>query len=298
MEATGAFPLPPAQDWQMELPPHRPVSVNITKGLARIISDKIDSGEANAPDLLRMAFQCASTFRSTDHRGGCNGARILNAPQRNFDFNKELVPTVKKVLDALHYQFDDVSYADLIVLAGTVAAARMTKAPFLFCPGRRDVYDGPESYATLRDRVNRLPPAIHDKQLILSAKASTLTFDYVRNAARIMGVTDRQLSALFGGVGLGIATRSVVDNSHLKHLGTLMSGYHPEDTNIFDMTFRYDPQLSSVAQAHAADNELFINDFVDAWTSLMNADRFEISCDDYENVVMIDAGTVKSDIVI
>ena len=37
-EATGAFPLPPPQDWQMELPPPRRVSVNITKALVELMS--------------------------------------------------------------------------------------------------------------------------------------------------------------------------------------------------------------------------------------------------------------------
>jgi catalase (peroxidase I) len=75
MEATGAFALPPPQEWQMELPPPKLVSLNVTKAVAQMISDAIDAGEAKAPELLTMAFQCASTFRSTDHRGGCNGAR-------------------------------------------------------------------------------------------------------------------------------------------------------------------------------------------------------------------------------
>jgi len=249
-------------------------------------------------DLLRMAFQRASTFRHTDHRGGCNGARILNEPQSKFELNVDLVPDVKKVLDTLHERFDLVSYADLIVLAGTVAAARMAKAPFQFCPGRSDVHDGPSSYATTRDRVNRFPPAIHDKKKILTAKASTITFDYVRDAARIMGITDRQLSALYGGVGLGVAPRSVLDNSHLKRLGALKYGAHPKDADIFDMTFLYDPQLSSVAQAHAANHQLFVSDFVEAWTVLMNADRFEISCGDLENTVMIDVGMTDAQIIV
>jgi len=298
MEATGAFPLPPAQDWQMELPPSRPVSVSITKALAKMISDAIDDGQAKSSDLLRMAFQCASTFRNTDHRGGCNGARILNDPQSNFDLNKDLVPTVKKVLDTLHDRFDQVSYADLIVLAGTVAAARMTKAPFLFCPGRSDVYDGPDSYATTRDRVNMFPPAIHDKKTILTAKTSQMTFDFVKNAARIMGITNRQLSALYGGVGLGVGPGSMLDNSYLKRLGAFKKGAPPKDATIFDMTFLYDPELSSVAQAHAADHQLFVSDFVDAWTVLMNADRFEVSCNDPSNTVMIDEGVKEDQIVV
>jgi catalase-peroxidase len=298
MEATGAFPLPPAQDWQMELPPPRHVSVNVTKALAKMIADEIDAGRANSPDLIRMAFQCASTFRHTDHRGGCNGARILNNPQRDFELNKDLVPRVKKVLDTFHERFDLVSYADLIVLAGTVAAAKMTKAPFQFCPGRSDVLDGPGSYATTRDRVNRFPPAIHNKKKILTAKASTIAFDYVRDAARIMGITDRQLSALYGGAGLGVAPRSVLDNSYLKALGGMKYGSHPKDANIFDMTFIYDPELSSVAQAQAADHQLFVNDFVSAWTQMMNADRFEISCSDPNYMIMIDDGVIRTEIVV
>jgi len=286
MEATGAFPLPPPQDWQMDLPAPKPVSVDIFKALARMISGAIDAGQAKAPDLVRMGFQCASTFRHTDHRGGCNGARILNEPQISFDMNKDLVPAVKKVLDTFHDRFDDVSYADLIVLAGTVAAAKMTKASFLFCPGRSDVHDGPDSYASLRDRVNRFPPAIHDKKNILNAKVSQLTFDYVKDAARIMGITNSQLSALFGGLALG-SGRPALDNSYFKHLMT-QHGSHAKGPSIFDMTFLYDPILSAMAQSHAEDNELFVNDFVEAWTVLMNADRFEIACDDPSNTIMID----------
>jgi len=290
MEATGAFELPPPQDWQMELPAPRPVSVAVTKALAKMIAEAIDAGSAKSPQLLAMAFQCASTFRGTDHRGGCNGARILNKPQSAFDLNKDLVPAVKNVLDTFHERFDYVSYADLIVLAGTVAAAKMTKAPFLFCPGRSDVHDGPGSYASLRDRVNMFPPAIHDKKNVLTAKASQLAFDRVKDAARIMGITNAQLSALYGGVGLGVKTHAVLDNSHLQRLGAEFAKYGrpSDDANIFDMTFLYDPELSALAQAHAADNQLFVSDFIEAWTAMMNADRFEISCSDPENTIMID----------
>jgi len=274
----------------MELPAPKPVSVNITKALARMISDSIDSGAAKSPELLRMAFQCASTFRGTDHRGGCNGARILNEPQRSWDLNKDLVPAVQEMLAPFHERFDYVSYADLIVLAGTVAAAKMTSEPFLFCPGRSDVHDGPKSYASTRDRVNRFPPAIHDKENILTAKPSQLAFDRVKDAARIMGITYAHLTALYGGVGLGVKDRPVLDNSYLKRVGAEYAKYGrpKDDADIFDMTFLYDPELSALAQAHAVDNDLFKNDFIEAWTVMMNADRFEVACSDPENTILID----------
>lgn len=105
-----------------------------------------------------------------------------------------------------------------------------------------------------------------------------------------MGITNAQLSALYGGVGLGVKTHAVLDNSHLQRLGAEFAKYGrpSDDANIFDMTFLYDPELSALAQAHAADNQLFVSDFIEAWTAMMNADRFEISCSDPENTIMID----------
>jgi len=284
----------------MELPAPHAVSVNVTKALAEMISDAIEKGEASSPDLLRMAFQCASTFRSTDHRGGCNGARILNKPQSDFALNKDLVPAVKKALDSFHARFDLVSYADLIVLAGTVAASKMSKAPFLFCPGRSDVHDGPQSYASQRDRVNMLPPAIHDARNIMTAKPTQLAFDYVKDAARILGVTNAHLSALYGAVGLGVRATSaldnstVLDNSALRRLGAHRTYAPPKGADVYDMAFLYDPELAARAQDHAADNGLFVSDFTEAWTLMMNADRFEISCDDPKNTIMIDFPTATA----
>merc|ERR1711862_839480 len=119
-----------------------------------------------------------------------------------------------------------------------------------------------------------------------------------------MGITDRQLSALFWGAGLGLAHFPVLNDHSLiqKRLEAFRQGGPnpppPKDANIFDMTFIYDPELSSVAQAHAADHQLFVDDFVDAWTLLMNADRFEISCSDLENTVMIDVATMGAEMLI
>merc|ERR1712070_214471 len=111
------------------------------------------------------------------------------------------------------------------------------------------------------------------------------------------GVTNAQLSALYGGVGLGVTSHSVLNNSYLKQLGA-QYGAHSDDSNIFDMSFMYDPELSAWAQAHAADNQLFVNDFVDAWTVLMNADRFEISCSDPRNTIMIDVPTLTDNSIV
>jgi catalase-peroxidase len=110
----------------------------------------LDSGLTGA-QLVSTAWASASTFRTTDKRGGANGARIRLSPQAEWDVNVTSgVARVVSVLDGVRQEFDaaqtdgtKVSLADLIVLGGGVAieqAARLAghDVTVPFTPGRTD----------------------------------------------------------------------------------------------------------------------------------------------------------------
>jgi catalase-peroxidase len=101
------------------------------------------------PELVRTAWASASTFRSTDMRGGANGARLRLDPQRNWTVNDPA--ELSKVLTKLATVQKDfarsgkqVSMADLIVLSGNAAIEQAAehggyKIAVPFTPGRVDL---------------------------------------------------------------------------------------------------------------------------------------------------------------
>lgn len=113
---------------------------------------KILASGLSVPDLVRTAWASAASFRSSDLRGGANGARISLAPQKDWAANdpEELAKVLKK-LEEVRKEFNgelkggkQVSLADTIVLAGAAAIEKAAqdaghkgvKVPFK--PGRAD----------------------------------------------------------------------------------------------------------------------------------------------------------------
>lgn len=76
-------------------------------------TNHMDHGE-----FIRLAYQCASTFRATDNRGGYNGARIRF--HTDWPINHGLNDTIA-LLEPIKLKYGPgLSYADLFVLAGNV----------------------------------------------------------------------------------------------------------------------------------------------------------------------------------
>ena len=101
-----------------------------------MLKDAILGTGLSVAQLVCTAWASASTFRSSDRRGGANGARIRLEPQRAWQVNDP--DTLAQVLDALgrfqtsfnRAQAGDkkISMADLIVLGGCAAIEQAARA--------------------------------------------------------------------------------------------------------------------------------------------------------------------------
>ena len=115
------------------------------------LKDKLTDSGLSVSQLVNVAWSSANTFRSTDKRGGANGARIRLEPQKNWDINEPAeLSKILPVLEQIQQDFNGsasggkkISLADLIVLAGSAGIEKAAKAAghdvtVPFAPGRTD----------------------------------------------------------------------------------------------------------------------------------------------------------------
>jgi catalase-peroxidase len=262
--------------------------------------------------LIATAWASASSFRGSDKRGGANGARIRLEPQKSWEVNQPLVLT--KVLTTLESIQKDsatpVSLADLIVLGGCAAVeAAAKKAGYdlavPFAPGRTDASQEQtdvEAFAPLEQTADgfrnylRLGHTERAEALLVD-RAQLLTLTAPEMSVLVGGL--RVLGANFRGTKNGVFTTQpeTLTNDFFVNLLDMATEWKASSTSegLFegldrstgeikwtatrvDLIFGSNSQLRAIAEVYASSDskEIFVKDFVAAWTKVMNLDRFDL----------------------
>lgn len=170
--------------------------------------------------MVTTAWASASTYRGSDRRGGANGARIRLMPQRNWEVNNpKQLDNVLPVLEKIQKDFNSknkvkqISMADLIVLAGSVAVENAAKnAGYTinvpFTPGRMDA----SQEQTDIESFNLLEPMADGFRNYLKTEYTIPTEELLVDKAQLLTLTAPEMTVLLGGMR---ALNANYDNS--KH---------------------------------------------------------------------------------
>jgi catalase-peroxidase len=285
-----------------------PVPAGSTEYDVAAVKAKIAASGLSVSEMVSTAWDSARTFRGSDMRGGANGARIRLAPQKDWEGNEP--KRLAKVLSVLEpiAKAAGASIADVIVLAGNVGIEKAAKAAGFdvtvpFSPGRGDATDAQtdaESFGVLEP--------VHDgyrnwlkKDYAVSAEELLL------DRTQLMGLTAHEMTVLVGGMrvlgtnhggaGHGVFTERVgaLTNDFFVNLTDMAYAWKPAGNGTYevrdrktdkvkwtatraDLIFGSNSVLRAYAEVYAQDDskEKFVNDFIAAWTKVMNADRFDL----------------------
>lgn len=275
---------------------------------------KIQNSGLTTHELVTTAWGAASTYRDSDRKGGANGARIRLEPQISWESNnpkqlKKVLAFYEKVKADFDTDSKKISIADLIVLGGNVAIEEAAKKAGFdvtvpFTPGRMDasqektslksmellepMADGFRNYQTTEYTLT-------SEQLLID-KAQLLKLSAPEMTVLVGGM--RALGATYDGSDLGVLTDTpgTLNNTYFRNLLSMDFEWKAEDDKKYvfngfkrgttekvwtatraDLIFGSNSELRALAEVYASDDakEKLVNDFVAAWTKVMNLDRFD-----------------------
>jgi catalase-peroxidase len=215
--------------------------------IARLKAEILAAG-LSVSQLVSTAWASASTFRSSDKRGGANGARIRLAPQRDWEVNQPAqLREVLRTLEAIQQAFNasqpggkKVSLADLIVLGGCAAVERAAKAAgqeikVPFTPGRMDT----SQEQTDAHSFAPLEPTADGFRNYLSGTQRLSPEELLVDRAQLLTLTAPEATVLVGGLRvLGANAGNFPRGVFTKRPETLTNDFF---VNLLDMSTEWHP---------------------------------------------------------
>ncbi|MCV6824599.1 MULTISPECIES: catalase/peroxidase HPI [Halocynthiibacter] len=260
-------------------------------------------------ELVTTAWDSARTFRGSDMRGGANGARIRLAPQKDWVANEpEQLAKVLAVYEGLSAE-TGASIADLIVLGGNLGVEQAAKAAGYdvtvpFAPGRGDA----SAEMTDEESFAPLEPNADGFRNFTKAEFVVTPEEMLLDRAQLMGLTAKEMTVLvggmrvmgtnYGGTGHGVFTDKpgALSTDFFVNLTDMANKWEPASKSTYnindratgetkwtatrvDLVFGSNSVLRAYAEVYAQDDNgaKFVNDFVAAWTKVMNADRYDLA---------------------
>jgi len=255
--------------------------------------------------LVNTAWASAATFRSSDRRGGANGARIRLAPQKDWDVNKGTADVISVLEGIQSSSSANVSLADLIVLGGCAAIEKASGSSVPFTPGRTDA----TTEQTDIDSFELLEPKFDGFRNYKKTKDPRSTEALLVDRAQLLGLTAPEMTVLVAGLrslganaqgsNHGVFTDKVgtLTNEGLKNLLDMGTEWKATDASneVFegkcrasgkvkytgtraDLVFGSNSILRALAEVYAENGAeaKFTHDFIAAWNKVMMNDRFDV----------------------
>ncbi len=272
----------------------------------------ISNSGLSVSELVKTAWASASTFRGSDKRGGANGGRIRLEPQRSWAVNNpEELHKVLDVLEGIQNNLTiSVSMADLIVLGGVVGIEKAAKnaghsVSVPFTQGRGDA----SQEQTDLESFGHLEPIADGFRNYMNPKLNVAAEDLLVDRANLLTLSIPEMTALVGGLRvLGANFDGSKNGVFTDNIGSLTNDFftnvldfsitwkatNSEDKEFIgrdrktgamkfagtraDLIFGSNTELRAVCEVYGANDgeERFVNDFVKAWTKVMNLDRFDL----------------------
>ena len=276
-----------------------PAGKILTSSEEHSLRETISKSGLSVREMVNTAWASASTYRNSDNRGGANGARIRLEPQKNWEVNKP--KELEKVLSIYEKIAKDqnTSIADVIVVAGAVGIEKASGHKVNVTTGRGDA----NQENTDVDSFDLLKPKACGFRNYSEKEFAVSPEEILLDKSQLLGLTPTEMTLLVGGMrsmgvshtGEGVWTNGELNNQWFKKLLSMDDEWKTTDYNSYvskdrntgeetrtasrtDLVFGSNSELRAISEVYAQDdnNEKFINDFIQVWSKIMNADRFDL----------------------